>query len=111
MNRRDTAGFTLLEMIVVLVVLGLTPGLVMTHGPVHSRRLELDATARQVAGALRLARSRAIAEERGVAVAFGTGGFDSMAAQRLRGPPMCCRQATASSASPQMAGRPVAGLC
>ena len=75
MNRRGTAGFTLIEMIVVLVVLGLALGLVMTHGPARSRRLELDAVARQVAGALRLARSRAIAEERGTAVAFGTGGY------------------------------------
>ena len=34
MNRRGTAGFTLIEMIVVLVVLGLALGLVMTRGPV-----------------------------------------------------------------------------
>ena len=76
MNRRDVAGFTLLEMIVVLVVLGLALGLVMTHGPARSPRLELDAAARQVAGALRLARSRAIAQERTVPVAFATGGYE-----------------------------------
>jgi general secretion pathway protein H len=75
MNRRRTAGFTLIEMIVVLAVLGLALGLVITHGPARSRRLELDGTARQVAGALRLARSRAIAQERAVAVAFGAGGY------------------------------------
>jgi prepilin-type N-terminal cleavage/methylation domain-containing protein len=111
MNRRGTAGFTLIEMIVVLVVLGLALGLVMTRGPVHSRRLELDATARQVAGALRLARSRAIAEERGVAVVLELADISSMAAQRLHGPPMCRRQATASSASPRMEGPRAGDLC
>ncbi len=75
MRYRGKSGFTLLEMIVVLVVLGLALGLVMTHGPARSQRLELDATARRVIGALRLARSRAIADERTVVVAFGTGGY------------------------------------
>jgi general secretion pathway protein H len=75
MKRHGQAGFTLFEMIVVLVVLGLALGLLMTHGPVRSERLELDATARQVANSLRLARSRAIAEERMVLVAFGAGGY------------------------------------
>lgn len=75
MNRRGERGFTLLEVIVVLGVAGLALALVLTHGPVRSQRLELDATARQVAGALRLARSRAIAEEHAVIVAFGTLGY------------------------------------
>ena len=73
--RRDAGGFTLIEMIVVLVVLGLALTLVMTHGPMRSQRLDLDAAARQVAGALRLARSRAIAQDRAVAVAFGARGY------------------------------------
>ena len=74
-KRRGTGGFTLIEMIVVLVVLGLALTLVMTHGPMRSQRLDLDAAARQVAGALRLARARAIAEDRAVAVAFGARGY------------------------------------
>jgi general secretion pathway protein H len=69
-SRHDERGFTLLEIIVVLVVLGLMLGLVMAHGPARSDRLELDASARQVRGALRLARSRAIAEEHAVTVMF-----------------------------------------
>jgi general secretion pathway protein H len=73
--RRGARGFTLIEMIVVLAVLGLALVLVVTHGPMRSPRLELDGEARQVAGVLRLARSRAIAEERAVTVAFDTGGY------------------------------------
>jgi general secretion pathway protein H len=75
MRRREECGFTLLEMIVVLVVLGLVLGLVITRGPAHSQRLDVDAAAREVTGAMRLARSRAIAEDRIVTVVFGQGGF------------------------------------
>jgi len=75
MSRPDERGFTLLEMIVVLVVLGLMLGLVMAHGPAHRDRLELDASARQVRGALRLARSRAIAEEHAITVMFEARGY------------------------------------
>jgi len=75
MKGSRAAGFTLIEMIVVLAVLALAVGLVLTHGPVRSHRLELDAAARQVAGALRLARTRAIAQERPVPVALDARGF------------------------------------
>jgi general secretion pathway protein H len=80
-------GFTLLEMIVVLVVLGLALGLVISHGPARSERLELDAAARQVAGALRVARSRAIADDRVVTVTFGPGlyGLEGDAPRSLPG--------------------------
>jgi general secretion pathway protein H len=75
MRARASAGFTLIEMLVVLAVLALVLGLVITHGPVRSHRLELDAAARRVAGALRLARSRAIAEERTIVFALDVGGY------------------------------------
>jgi general secretion pathway protein H len=68
-------GFTLIEMVVVLAVLGLMLGLVVSRGPAHSRRLDLDATARQVTVSLRLARARAIAENRVVRWEAGPGGF------------------------------------
>lgn len=65
---RRTAGFTLIEMIVVLVVLGLTLGLIIGRGPMHSPTLDARTAARDMAQALRLARSRAIMSDRSVSV-------------------------------------------
>jgi len=55
------AGFTLLEMIVVVAVLGLSLGLVVTRGPMRSQTVEMQAAVNQVVQGLRVARSRAIA--------------------------------------------------
>jgi general secretion pathway protein H len=74
-GRDSEYGFTLIEMIVVLIVLGLVLGLVITQGPARSQRLELDAAARQVAGALRVAHSRAIADGRVTLVRLGPSGY------------------------------------
>jgi general secretion pathway protein H len=69
------AGFTLIEMIVVLVIVGLALGLVITRGPVRSQRIDLDGSAREVMGTLRMARSRAIAQNRPVLWIGGPQGF------------------------------------
>jgi general secretion pathway protein H len=58
------AGFTLIEMLVVLAVLGLTMGLVATSGPKRSAAVEMQAVVQRVAQTARLARSRAIAGNR-----------------------------------------------
>ena len=78
---RGESGFTLLEMIVVLVVLGLMAGLIVARGPQHSPALDLSAAASEVAQALRGARGQAIATGRPVvfrldvvAHAFSVGG-------------------------------------
>lgn len=57
-------GFTLLEMIVVLVVLSLLAGLVVARGPQRSAALDLRAAAAEMVQALRGARARAIATDR-----------------------------------------------
>ena len=61
-------GFTLVEMVVVLVILGLMIGLVVARGPLHSQRLDIEATARGLAGAMRVARGQARAQHRPVVV-------------------------------------------
>ena len=67
---RATRGFTLVEVLVVLAVLGLMAGIVLARGPARSPRLETEAAARQVAAALRGARARAIASNAPVDVAI-----------------------------------------
>lgn len=71
---RAWRGFTLIEMLVVLAVLGLMAGLIVARGPMRSQRLEMDAAARDIAGALRLARSRAIARDQPVTLAIDVAG-------------------------------------
>ena len=70
MSGRRDHGFTLLEMLVVIAVLGMVAGLVLARGPMRSAGLDARMAANQVAGALRAARSEAIAQDRAVAVAI-----------------------------------------
>jgi general secretion pathway protein H len=62
------AGFTLIEVLVVLVILGLTAALVLARGPVRSAGMEARTAASEVAETLRLGRSVAIAGDRPAAV-------------------------------------------
>jgi general secretion pathway protein H len=55
-----TAGFTLLEMLVVILVMSLILGLLAAYGPPKSRWAETRAAARAVAGAMDAARGQAI---------------------------------------------------
>ena len=68
--RRGAAGFTLLEMIVVLVVIGLVAGIVAGRGGQRSRALDTRATVAQIVRTLRQARGTAIASAVPVVVAF-----------------------------------------
>ena len=68
MMRHRESGYTLLEMIVVLAILGLMLGIVVTRGPMHSPRLDTEVAVRELAGALRVARGRAIAQDKPVSV-------------------------------------------
>ena len=68
--RPAEAGFTLIEMIVVLAVLGLVAGLVLARGPQRSAGLEMRAATNAVAQAMRVARTRAIMSNGRVLVVF-----------------------------------------
>jgi general secretion pathway protein H len=83
--RSSQAGFTLLEMIVVIIVMASVAGLVMVRQPWHSVGLNTDATVRALTNGLRLARSRAIAQNRTVSVVTAPDGFsiDGGAAWKL----------------------------
>ena len=63
-RNRSAAGFTLIEMIVVLAVLGLLAGLVMAKGPMKSRTLTERAAVQALSSGLREARARAVATNR-----------------------------------------------
>jgi general secretion pathway protein H len=78
-------GFTLIELIAVVVILGMVASLVMIRGPWHSPGIDMDASARALTGALRLARSRAIVLGRDVVVTSDDAWFsvDGEAPRRL----------------------------
>lgn len=63
------AGFTLLEIIIVLVVLGLVGALVIQRGPLRSQTLDVRAASARVVQVLRGARGAAIAAGQPVVVA------------------------------------------
>jgi general secretion pathway protein H len=64
------SGFTLMEMLVVIAVMGLALALLAYAGPPHDGWLQTQAAARQVAQAMRLARGQAIAQGRPIAFAL-----------------------------------------
>ncbi|MDR3436567.1 GspH/FimT family pseudopilin [Telmatospirillum sp.] len=67
--RRD-GGFTLIEIVVVLGILGLALALVLSYGTPRGGALALRAAATELAGGLREARSLAVAGNKPVAVAI-----------------------------------------
>jgi general secretion pathway protein H len=65
-----SAGFTLIEMIIVIAILGLLIMLVMVRGTPASPALHARAGAQAIAGGLRAARSEAVLDDIGVEVTF-----------------------------------------
>lgn len=78
------AGFTLIEMIVVLAVIGLVLALVLPNLGHSSGRYALAATAHDVAATLRIARDRAIARNRPTRFVANASSFGSAEDHHLR---------------------------
>jgi general secretion pathway protein H len=70
LQRERQSGFTLIEMIVVVAVLGFVLALVASRGPGTSAALTSKAAANELASALRETRSRAIVSNRSVSLTF-----------------------------------------
>ena len=64
----DAAGFTLLEIVVVLAIMGFALVLIVGYRPPWSRGFDIETTAAELASQLRLGRSEAIVQNRAVAL-------------------------------------------
>jgi general secretion pathway protein H len=74
-SRRGDAGFTLIELIVVIAIMGLMLAIVASRSNPVSPATHARAAAREIAGALRSARSEAIMTNRSVSFSLdSTGG-------------------------------------
>lgn len=71
----NRAGFTLIEMIVVIVIMALVASLLLVRQPWHSAGLDLAATRRGLASVFQTARSRAIVQGRDVVVVIAANGY------------------------------------
>ena len=72
--RDPTGGFSLIELLVVLAVMGFVLALIVGYRAPWSSGLSLEGTAAELASGLRLARSQAIADNRPVAFALDLAG-------------------------------------
>lgn len=67
---RSERGFTLIEMIVVVAIMGMVLAMVAARGPLGFHTLNARAAANELASGFRQARARAVADNRPVAVSI-----------------------------------------
>ena len=86
---KGMAGFTLIEVLVVLTILGLMSALLLSNSRQVSPAVHARAAARAISGALRQARSEALASNRSVALTLDLANrsyrLGAMPAERLPG--------------------------
>jgi general secretion pathway protein H len=71
---RSERGFTLVEMIVVVAIMGLVLAMVAARGPLGLHTLTARSAANELASGFRQARARAVADNRPVAVSIDLAG-------------------------------------
>lgn len=111
MNRRcDPAGFTLVEMLVVVTILALVSAIAMPLLAKPSDTVRLQASARDLVGALRISRSAALARNAEVVLVIDVDRrtFESPAVRRRLLPADITAQLT--FAEPERQGRSGAGF-
>jgi len=72
-NRPGERGFTLMEMMIVVVVIGVIAAMAIPSFLSYMPKLKVKACARDIVSQLRLARSKSVAERRPYGVAFDVG--------------------------------------
>jgi general secretion pathway protein H len=84
-SRNRGEGFTLLEMLVVIAIMGVALLLIIGYGRPHSEAMEMQAGARAVAASMRAARGQAI--DQGHPVAFALPRLPASVTATIQAPP------------------------